>query len=181
MIRLDQICRENVKLVNGTEYILIDDFFDPIVFEQEHYKNYLLNFFVLHELEFHKTLSGHPLEDILNEKSLELLDKVNHVWNETCLENRTCVNLTSAPKHLPIHNDSHWATIPIRGILYLNEVCGTLFHSDYMGNNSVELGGKQNQLLLFRVSENSYHSVPQIDTDRFVISMMFDRIKDEKK
>lgn len=178
MIRLDQICRENVKLVNGIEYILIDDFFDTDVFNVSHNIEYMPNYMILHELQFHKTLSGHPLEDMLKEKEQTLLDNINQVWNEKCMVNRTCVNLTSAPNHLPIHNDSHWDNVPVRGILYLNEVCGTLFHSDYMGNNTVELGGKQNQLLLFRVSADSHHSVRQIDTDRYVISMMFDRVKE---
>jgi hypothetical protein len=65
-------------------------------------------------------------------------------------------------------------------VLYLDDICGTTFHSDITGSDPIEVGGKSNQLLLFKVSNNSFHSVglnKKEKKDRFSISMMFDRIK----
>jgi hypothetical protein len=177
MIRIDQICRENIQTVHGTEYILIDNFFDVDIFNNEH-TNFLNSYSILNELEYHKSLTPHPLMGILVKFEDKILNAINTVWNETCIENKTSVSLMGAEHSLLVHNDAHWGTVPIRGILYLNDVRGTYFHSNLMGDSPIEVGGETNQLLLFKVSENSCHSVPEVDSDRFVIAMMFDRVKE---
>ncbi len=181
-MKINHICRENVQTVHGTEYILIDDFFDTEVFNVSHNIEYMPNYMILNdELPSVVSLSGHPLMDLLKQREEEILSAINKVWNETCVENKSCVNLMLAASNLPIHNDSHWPSIPVRGVLYLDQVCGTTFHSDYFGNDPVEVGGKPNQLLLFKVSEHSHHSVglnKTEKTDRFSIVMMFDRNKE---
>ena len=181
MFKLDQICRENVKTCHGVEYILIDDFFDPEIFDTLHNKDFLLNYFIINDnLENIYSLSGHPLIDILNNYKDKILTAVNSVWLENCIEIKACASLMTQGNKLMIHNDIHWETVPMRGILYLNDVCGTTFHSDFSGSDPVELGGKPNQLLLFKVSDNSYHSVGLYDhepKDRFSITLMFDKEK----
>ena len=184
MIRIDQICRENVQTVHGTEYILIDNFFDSQLFESAH-KKYLLDYTILNDrLEGHMSLSGHPLMEVLLNHESEMLNAVNLAWQENCIENKTSINLLPPGNKLHIHSDVHWVHVPIRGVLYLNNACGTTFHSDIYGNDPVDIGGKPNQLLLFKITDESHHSVGLLNhngIDRFTISMMFDRTKEEKK
>jgi len=183
-MKIDQICRENIQTVHGTEYILIDDFFNSELFDTAH-KKYLSDYVVLNDkLEGHLSLSGHPLMEVLLKYENELLNAINLVWQENCIENKSSVNLLLSGNKLYIHNDTHWIHVPIRGVLYLNNACGTTFHSDMYGNDPIDIGGKSNQLLLFKINENSYHSVGLLEhtaIDRFTISMMFDRTKEEKK
>jgi len=178
-IKLDQICRENVQVLYGTEYILIDDFFDLDFFEESH--NYFLNnYTIINKLEHHYALSYHPLMSELKEYEAEMINAINSIWGVDCVENKASVTLTLARNMLPVHNDAHCENIPVRGVLYLSDVCGTTIHSDAMGSDPIEIGGKINQLLLFKVSENSYHSVGtthQVDVDRMAMVMMFDRIR----
>jgi len=181
-MRIDQIRKENIKKYHDIEYILIDDFFDPELFETLH-KKYLLEYTVIEKLEHHYVISGHYLLDLLHTDKDKILAAVNSVWQENCVENRTAVTLMTKDLKLPIHNDTHWENVPVRGILYLNGICGTTFYSDYKGSNPVIIGGKPNQLLLFKVSEHSYHSAgtETIDRgDRFVITMMFDRTQEQE-
>lgn len=177
--KIGQICRENVKLCHDVEYILIDDFFDPVLFDKSH-TQFLSDYFIVdNTLSDVLSLSSHPLMEMLQQYNNEILNAVNTIWQEICVENKSSVALMPAGNTLQLHSDTHWETIPVRGVLYLNDVCGTTFHSDCCGNNPVELGGKPNQLLLFKVSEHSYHSVGLYNTepkDRFAIQMMFDRI-----
>jgi hypothetical protein len=184
LLNIDQICRENIKVCYGTEYILIDNFFDPQLFDAAH-KKYLLDYFVTNDkLEGFMSLSGHPLMEVLLKYESEMLNAINLVWQENCIENKSSVNLLPAGNKLHIHNDTHWIHVPIRGVLYLNNACGTTFHSDMYGNDPIDIGGKPNQLLLFKVSDKSFHSVGLLDhnaVDRFTISMMLDRTKEEKK
>jgi hypothetical protein len=184
LLKIDQICRENIKVCHGTEYILIDNFFDSHLFDTAH-KTYLLDYFVIDDtLQGHMSLSGHPLREVLLKYESEMLNAINLVWQENCIENKFSVNLLPAGNKLPIHNDTHWIHVPIRGVLYLNDSCGTTFHSDVYGNEPVDIGGKPNQLLLFKINDNSHHSVGLLDhtvIDRFTISMMFDRTKEENK
>jgi hypothetical protein len=42
--KIDQICRENVKLCYDIEYILIDDFFDHGLFDKSHNEFFLSNY-----------------------------------------------------------------------------------------------------------------------------------------
>lgn len=181
-IRLDQICRENVQICHGTEYLLIDNFFNKNLFNESH-KNFLSNYTVINdELDGHMSLSWHPLMTVLLNYESEMLDAINLVWQETCVENKSSVNLMPARNRLEIHNDIHCTTIPVRGVLYLNNACGTTFYSSAIGHDPVELGGKSNQLLLFKISDVGYHSVGIYNDnpiDRFTITMMFDRTKDE--
>ena len=180
-MKIDQICRENVKTCHGTEYILIDNFFDPELFDIEH-KKYLLDYSIINDkLQDVLSLSMHPLIIILQQHESELLSAINHVWNENCKVNKASPALMLAGNSLQIHSDTHWETVPIRGVFYLNDVCGTTFHSDVYGSNPIEIGGKPNQLLLFKVSESSYHSVGLYNNDlkdRFTITMMFDKVAD---
>ncbi len=182
IMKIDQISRENIKLCHGTEYILIDDFFDVGLFTQLHNK-FLLDYVIKHDFGDICSLSGHPLVDELFKQETKILNAVNTVWQETCIENKASATLMKPGKKLNIHNDSHWETVPIRGVLYLNDVCGTTFHSSIYADNPIEIGGKANQLLLFKVTENSFHSVGLYDheeKDRFAIVMMFDRTKDQQ-
>lgn len=180
-MKIDLICKENVKKYHDIEYILIDDFFNHDIFETLH-KKYLLEYTVINKLGHHYVLSGHPLMDILYINQDKMLAAVNNVWQETCVENKTAVTLMPPHLTLPIHNDQHWETVPVRGILYLNGICGTTFYSDYKGSDPMIVGGKPNQLLLFKISEKSYHSAGTENlnrTDRFVITMMFDKTKEQ--
>lgn len=176
-MRFDQINRENVKLCHGVEYILIDDFFDIETFSTAH-TNFLLDYFVIEDFGDICSLSGHPLVDLLYKHEQEFLNAINRVWNENCIANKAAATLLPAGKSLPIHNDTHWETVPIRGVLYLNDVCGTTFHSSKTGNDPIDIGGKANQLLLFKVTNNSFHSVGLLEhspIDRFSVTMMIDR------
>lgn len=178
-MKIDQICRENVKTCHGTEYILIDNFFDPELFDIEH-KKYLLDYFILNDkLQDVLSLSGHPLVDLIHQSEDKILTAINNVWYKNCKVIRASPSLMLAENKLPIHHDSHWETVPIRGILYLNDVCGTTFHSDIYGNHPIDIGGKPNQLLLFKVSDTSLHSVglnKKEKKDRFSVTMMFDEV-----
>jgi hypothetical protein len=179
--KIDQICRENVKLCYDIEYILIDDFFDHGLFDKSHNEFFLSNYTITdNSLEHHFSLSYHPLMGVLRENEKLILTAINTTWNETCLENKCSASILPADNIFPIHIDTHWETVPIRGVLYLDNICGTTFHSDITGSDPIEIGGKSNQLLLFKVSDNSFHSVglnKKEKKDRFSISMMFDRIK----
>lgn len=180
LLKINQISRENVQSCHGTEYILIDNFFDSAFFDTTH-TQFLSDYFIIdNTLSDIFSLSPHPLVEMLQQYKDEILNAVNNVWQETCVEHKSGVALMPAGNTLQLHNDTHWETVPVRGVLYLNDVCGTTFHSDYCGNNPVEIGGKANQLLLFKVSEHSYHSAGLYNTepkDRFAIQMMFDRNK----
>jgi hypothetical protein len=178
-MKIDQICRENVKTCHGTEYILIDNFFDPEIFDNEH-KKFLLDYFIINDkLQNILSLSGHPLVDLMHQFENKILTAINNVWHENCKEIKAAASLMPAENTLPLHHDAHWETVPIRGILYLNDVCGTTFHSDFYGNDPIDIGGKPNQLLLFKVSNKSFHSVglnKKEKNDRFSISIMFDEV-----
>ncbi len=181
LLKIDQICRENVELCHDVEYILIDNFFDHVLFNKSHNEIFLPNYTITNNLlEYHFSLSYHPLMGVLRENEQLMLSAINTTWNEKCVENKCSASILPANNNLPVHHDTHWETVPIRGVLYLDDVCATTFHSDSAGSNPIDIGGKANQLLLFKVSNKSFHSVglnKKENKDRFSISMMFDRIK----
>lgn len=179
-IRLDQICRENMQTYFGTEYILIDDIFEPSTFAELH-AEYLEKYSIPDVVDDAEAeivqMPPHTLSDMIALHRSKIIRSVNAVWNETCVDMTDTVNLMYPNRTLRKHNDMHWSSVPVRGVLYLHDTCGTTFYSE---RSTVDLGGKANQLLLFKVSENSVHSVGftnPIQEDRLTISLMFNRTK----
>lgn len=168
-MKLDAIKKENI-VYDPFEYILIENFIegldDPKVFD-----DYINNYSIIDE---HDLLVGseHPVQISLDLNRKIILQKVNETWDLNIADILLSMNLFTKKEHsLPIHNDVHkMETIPVRGILYCNpqKVFGTTMHiSDQPSDGIIkEVGGNPGDLLLFKVSENSWHGVmTKKDTD----------------
>ena len=89
--KIGQICRENVKLCHDVEYILIDDFFDPVLFDKSHNEFFLPNYTITdNSLEHHFSLSYHPLMGILRDNEKLIL---THEAENREIFAKGCINL----------------------------------------------------------------------------------------
>lgn len=159
------------------EHMLID-FVDPTYIIGV-FKPFSLDHRVLNKLEHFSTVSSHPIEQILVHYYQQLIDKVNDIWDCGVTGVQMSTSKFDKDSKLILHNDHHCEEqIPVRGILYLNnakEFGTTLFSSP--NEDGIEVGGCPGQLLLFRVTENSWHSAgtENFSTSRFTSNWIFTR------
>lgn len=177
MFNWSKITKENIQQCFSTKYILIDNFIDQTQLESLH------NIFLESDKDLCSdnnellTIDGHPILDEIRKQEKRFVNLINDVWNEKCKRMKTIVNLMTSNHVLPIHEDSFWTNVPVRGILYLNGIYGTHFHRTVNGREIVELGGKPGQLLLFKIHNDSLHSaglIKKSNDDRYVISIQFE-------
>jgi hypothetical protein len=161
MINLDAIHKDNIKN-EPFEHLLLD-FVDPKYIKSV-YDEYIEHLETFNVCEYTNMVSvgRHPVQEILEEYKDEIIQKVNKLWNLDVVSISMGTNMFKGDSELDIHNDYNYDGnfyIPARGILYLNKdkVFGTHLHKDE-DQPGIEVGGNPGQLLLFKVSENSWHS-----------------------
>lgn len=161
MINVDTIHKDNI-LNEPFEHLLLD-FVDP-EFIMSVYDEYVDNLTTFDVCEYTKMVSvgRHPVQEILEEYKNKIIEKVNDLWDLDIVSISMGTNMFKGDSQLDVHNDYNYDgnfSIPARGILYLNKekVFGTHLHKDGFGEG-IEAGGNPGQLLLFRVTENSWHS-----------------------
>ena len=155
MINIGEIDKKN--LVQEPFEHMVIDFIDPTFIVGE-FDKFCEEHTVITNHEHFYTVSQHPIEKILVHYYPMLIEKVNRIWD--CGVTNICMSTSKfdADSKLIKHNDFHEEeSIPVRGILYLNNVneFGTTIHD---GDNETIVGGNPGQLFLFRISEKSWHS-----------------------
>ena len=160
MTNIDAINKDNI-IHEPFEHMIIDNFIDS-EFIKSSYEGFKKSHKVLDKFNEFRTLSPHPVIDILEEYRQQIIDKVNEVWDLNIITISMSISMFDKTSRLDPHNDYNYDgnfSIPARGILYLNKekVFGTNIHEQEDGPGK-EIGGHPGQLLLFKVDENSYHS-----------------------
>jgi hypothetical protein len=119
----------------------------------------------------------------------DLIKAVNETWNLNTVKLIMTENVLQSSDYIGPHNDLWYPEIPVRGILYLNKEkkygthLYTMFEDYHNAIAPVEVGGEPGQLLLIRVSRDSYHSVGMFSDlgDRITLNFMFSNIDDVPK
>lgn len=171
MINIDAINKDNI-IHEPFEYMIIDNFIDS-EFIKSSYEEYKKSYKVLDKFDEFSILYPHPVIDILEEYKQQIIDKVNEVWDLNIITISMSISMFDKTSELDAHNDWNYDgnfSIPARGILYLNKekVFGTNIHEQEKEPGK-EIGGHPGQLLLFKVTENSYHSAGMDVKDDFRI------------
>lgn len=176
MIAFDKIDKSSL-VDKPFEHMLID-FVDPVFIIGEFERFYCEHKIITKHDHFY-TVSNHPIEKILVHYYQQLVDKVNNIWDCGVTGVQMSTSKFDRDSKLLLHNDYHCEEqIPVRGIMYLNnakEFGTTLFNSQH--DDGVEVGGYPGQLLLFRVTKNSWHSAgaENFSTSRFTSNWIFTR------
>lgn len=173
----------DIKTDNTTtepfEYLLIKNF-APLIEDEFLFKDYVVNYIVKNDYpEMHST-SGHPIEDQLQQNKQSIIARVNLMWNLKVADIYISMNSFNKKGHgLKPHNDFHEVNrIPVRGILYCNpdKKFGTQIHLGEYEPVLKEIGGGPGDLLLIKVTENSWHSTVKVESDmedRLTCNMFF--------
>jgi hypothetical protein len=160
MINLAAIHRDNI-ILEPFEHILVD--FIDADYVRDTYAEYEESSVVLTQFNEFNNQSPHPLQKLLEQHRGEIIKRVNDLWDLDIVTVSMSTSMFDKTSKLDAHNDYYpddgWLSIPARGIIYLNDekVFGTNIHQSERGLG-VEIGGMPGQLLLFKVSENSWHS-----------------------
>jgi len=184
----EEICKENIKKIYTTEYILIDDFIDRELVNAKH-QDFIDNYPII-ELTRDESCSvinsvEHELDQAFTKNWCDsILEKVNSTWDLNCKRVQVCLQKMSGLQTLTTHQDSYDTNIPVRGIIYLDDVFGTHFHDitddefslyevDYY--DKTEIGGMPGQLLLFHAgSGTNWHSAGMYrrnTKDRYIFNL----------
>lgn len=174
MINLDLISKKNLNY-QPFEHLLIN-FIDES-FIKSVYDNYVENLKRFNVCKYTNivSVSEHPVEKLLKENEHKILEKINNLWELDTVSIDMGVTLFDKNSQLDTHNDFNYDgnfSIPVRGILYLNKVkvFGTKLHQTQK-DQGIEVGGNPGELLLFKVSENSWHSAGvNTDADYRIVS-----------
>ena len=177
------------------EHILIDGFVNPAWVKATEDE-------FLATVEMHHDNTGLPVtERIFTTKTLhsaqrklfnlqnDLVKAVNETWNLNTIKLIMSENVLQSTDYIGPHNDMWYPEIPVRGILYLNKEkkygthLYTMFEDYHNAIAPIEVGGEPGQLLLIRVSKDSYHSVGMFSDsgDRITLNFMFSTIDDVPK
>jgi len=177
-MKIAEINKSNL-ITQPFDYLLIENF-APIIQDQSIYDEYMQNHNVTNEYPELSSLSMHPLEDELQINKMSIIKNVNNIWDLRVNDIYMGINTFNKKGHgLKSHNDYHEVDrIPIRGILYCNPTkkFGTNIHTSENSDPFKELGGGPGDLLLIKVTENSWHSTVMIQEDcedRLTINMFF--------
>jgi len=179
-MKLEAIKKENC-ITEPFEYILIENFIEGLE-DPKIFNDYIKDYYIVNEHEEFCSVSEHPVEPGIHNNRFKIIEKVNEMWDLGVKELLISMNMFTKSHHnLPIHNDHHVVeTLPVRGILYCNpeKIFGTTIHiSDKEEDGYInELGGNPGDLLLIKVSENSWHgtaSKRDIDLNRLTCNMFF--------
>ncbi len=159
MINLDAIHKDNIKY-EPFEHLLVD--FIDADFVKSAYKEYKESTVVVTKFDEFNNMFPHPAQDLLDQHRDEIVRRVNDLWHLDIATVSMSTAMFDKNSKLDVHNDYNYDgnfSIPARGIIYLNEekVFGTSFH-EYEDGPGKEMGGMPGQLLLFKVSPNSWHS-----------------------
>lgn len=159
MINLDAIHKDNI-IHEPFEHLLID--FIDADFVKSAYNEYKESSVVITKFDEFNNMFPHPAQDLLDQHKDEIVRRVNDLWDLDIVTVSMSTAMFDKTSKLDVHNDYNYDGnfyIPARGIIYLNEekVFGTNVH-EYERGPGTEIGGMPGQLLLFKVSENSWHS-----------------------
>tara|TARA_R110002153_G_C13278977_1_gene493939 strand:- start:45 stop:650 length:606 start_codon:yes stop_codon:yes gene_type:complete len=174
---------EDINLDNAIQspfnYILIENF-APMIQDQSVYDEYLQNYDVTNAYPELSSVSGHPIEEQLQQNKLPIIKNVNKLWNLNVSDIYISTSTFNKKGHgLRPHNDFHEVDrIPVRGILYCNPIkkFGTNIHTSDNSDPLKEIGGNPGDLLLIKVAENSWHSTVMVEEnceDRITCNMFF--------
>ena len=168
MINIEAISKCNL-IKDPFEHLLID-FIDK-EYVKNIYKEYIKNLERFNVCEYTNivSVSEHPVKPLCKKYEKQILFKINELWDLNVVSIDMGITMFDKNSELDTHNDYNYDgnfSIPVRGILYLNDekVFGTKLHRSE-NDLGFEVGGFPGQLLLFKVSENSWHSAG-IDTSK---------------